>query len=49
MTEKGVLRNELPVRFTDAQGTSMKALSLAVLSPRRWVTACAGARAGRYW
>ncbi|STI88239.1 aminomethyltransferase (glycine cleavage system protein) [Escherichia coli] len=36
---KGVLRNELPVRFTDAQGTSMKALSPAGLSPRRWVTA----------
>ncbi len=39
MTEKGVLRNELPVRFTDAQATSMKALSPAGLSPRRWVTA----------
>ncbi len=40
MTEKGVLRNELleyalPMR----RATSMKALSPAVLSPRRWVTA----------
>ncbi len=37
MTEKGVLRNELPVRFTDGRATSMKALSPAVLSPQRWV------------
>lgn len=39
MTEKGVLRNELPVRFTDARGISWKALLPAALSLRRWVTA----------
>lgn len=39
MTEKGVLRNELPVRLLMRRATSMKALSPAVLSPQRWVIA----------
>ncbi len=39
MTEKGVLRNELPVRLPMRRATRMKALSPAVLFPRRWVTA----------
>ena len=46
MTEKGVLRNELAGTLTDAQGNHAraKALSPAVLSPRRWVTALQLAR-----
>ncbi len=49
MTEKGVLRNELPVRLPMRRATSMKALSPAVLSPHAGLQHCAGARAGRYW
>lgn len=39
MTEKGVLRNELPVRFTDAQGNQHEGIITSGTSPRRWVTA----------
>lgn len=39
MTEKGVLRGGLPVRFTDSDGNQKKALSPAEPSRRRWATA----------
>jgi aminomethyltransferase len=39
MTEKGVLRNELPVRSPMLPATSRKALSPAGHSPQLWVTA----------
>lgn len=38
MTEKGVLRGGLPVRFSDADGNQKKVLSPAAPSPRRWAT-----------
>jgi aminomethyltransferase len=33
MTEKGVLRNELPVRFTDASATSKGVITSGTFSP----------------
>ncbi|MGU0159910.1 hypothetical protein ACVXHB_01440 [Escherichia coli] len=39
MTEKGVLRNELPVRFTDAQGNQHEGIITSGTFSRRWVTA----------
>jgi hypothetical protein len=49
MTEKGVLRGGLPVRFTDATAIRKKALSPAAPSPDAGLQYCAGARAGRHW
>lgn len=39
LTEKGVLRNGLPVRFTDDQGSRRRGSSPVALSHRRWVAA----------
>ncbi len=50
MTEKGVLRNELPVRFTDAQGNQHEGhYHQRDFLPDAGLQHCAGARAGRYW
>jgi aminomethyltransferase len=54
MTEKGVLRGGLPVRFTDSDGNQKKALSPAAPSRRRWATvsrwrACRPGLATRRW
>lgn len=37
MTEKGVLRNELPVRFTDAQGNQHEGIITSGTFSQRWV------------
>ncbi len=39
MTEKGVLRNELPVRFTDAQGNQQEGIITSGTFSQRWATA----------
>jgi aminomethyltransferase len=38
MTEKGVLRNELPVRFTDIHGNAQEGVITSGTSRRRWAT-----------
>jgi aminomethyltransferase len=38
MTEKGVLRGGLPVRFSDADGNQKEGIITSGTSPRRWAT-----------
>jgi hypothetical protein len=49
MTEKGVLRGELPVRFTDADGNQRRRDHQRYLLPDAGLQYCTGARAGGHW